>query len=104
MGIGKFCGRWGAKMCVSMISEKAAETIDPHRTASRPARPCSTFEATSALPLLPIFKTSAHATPSGYGKSEFVTNARRNVIEHITPRIPPTAQIQNGVQNGKSVQ
>src|ERR1700758_2866248 len=100
----KFCATSEAKICVSMINAKAAETIDPHKTASKPARPCSTFEATSALPLLPIFKTSAHATPSGYGKSEFVTNARRSGIEYITPRIPPSAQIQNELQNGKLFQ
>src|SRR5207237_8527486 len=70
----------------------------------RAPRPCSNFEATSALLLLPTFKTSAHATPSGYGKSEFVTSARRNGIEYITPRIPPSAQIQNEIQNGNSVQ
>src|SRR5437879_10238863 len=56
-----------------------------------------------ASPLLPTFKTSAHATPSGYGRSEVVTNARRSGIEYITPRIPPRAQIQNEIQNGNSV-
>src|SRR5438132_4366859 len=86
-----------------MINAKAADTIDPHKTASRPARPCSIFEATSALPLLPTLSTSAHATPSGYGKSEVVTSARRRGIEYITPRIPPSAQIQNEIQNGNSV-
>src|SRR4029077_1302191 len=100
----KFCATSEAKTCVSMINANAAETIDPHQTASRPARPCSTLDATSPLPLLPTFKTSAHATPSGYGKSEFVTSARRNGIEYITPRIPPSAQIQKDVQKGKSVQ
>src|SRR5258705_11275183 len=53
--------------------------------------------------LLPIFSTSAHATPSGYGKSEVVTSARRRGIEYIIPRIPPTAQIQNEIQKGNSV-
>ena len=53
--------------------------------------------------LLPILSTSAHATPSGYGKSEVVTSARRRGIEYITPRIPPSAQIQNEIQNGNSV-
>src|SRR6266480_4108691 len=100
----RFCATSDAKSCVWMINAKAAETIDPHKTARRPARPCSMLDATSALPLLPTFKTSAHATPSGYGKSEFVTRARRSGIEYITPRIPPSAQIQNEVQNGKSLQ
>ena len=82
---------------------KTAETIDPHNTASRPARPCSISEATSLAPVLPTFSTSAQATPSGYGKSEVVTNARRSGIEYITPRIPPSAQIANEIQNGKPV-
>src|SRR5213075_3289260 len=46
---------------------------------------------------------SAHATPSGYGKSEFVTSARRRGIEYITPRIPPSAQMMKEIQNGNSV-
>src|SRR5207244_11055786 len=100
----KFCTTSEAKICVSMIKAKAADTIDPHKTASSPARPCSISPACFESSLLPIFKTSAHATPSGYGKSEFVTNARRNGIEYITPRIPPSAQIQNEVENGKSAQ
>src|SRR3954471_21596740 len=86
-----------------MIANTAA-TIDPHSTASRPARPCSTSEACFESPLLPTLRTSAHATPSGYGKSDWVTNARRRGIEYITPRTPPSAQIQNDVQNGNSVQ
>src|SRR4051812_32162327 len=81
---------------------KTKETIEPQRTASNPARLCST-SAAFALSPLPILRTSAHATPSGYGRSEFVTNARRNGIEYITPRIPPSAQIRNEIQNGKPV-
>src|SRR6059058_3749629 len=56
-----------------------------------------------ASSLLPTFKTSAHATPSGYGRSELVTRARRSGIEYITPRIPPSAQIRNEIQNGNAV-
>src|SRR5438067_5627833 len=87
-----------------MTKAKAAEAIEPHKTARRPARQCSISEACFPSSLLPTFRTSAHATPSGYGKSEFVTNARRSGIEYMTPRIPPSAQIQNDVQKGKSVQ
>src|SRR5207245_7423200 len=68
------------------------------------ARPCSISRACLESPLLPTFRTSAHATPSGYGRSELVTKARRSGIEYMTPRIPPSAQIQNEVQKGKSVQ
>src|SRR5262245_12918517 len=92
-----------AKTCVATITANTAATIDPHKTASKPARPCSTSEATSPVPVLPTLRTSAQATPSGYGKSDWVTNARRSGIEYITPRIPPSAQIQNDVQNGNSV-
>src|SRR5436853_4023052 len=99
----KFCTTSEAKICVSMIKAKVADTIDPHKTASRPARPCSISSACFESSLLPIFKTSAQATPSGYGRSDCVTNARRKGIEYITPRIPPSAQIQNDVQKGNSV-
>src|SRR5215467_12978034 len=93
-----------ANSCVGTTMANTAATIEPHRTASRPARPCSMSEACFELLLLPTLSTSAHATPSGYGKSEVVTSARRRGIEYITPRIPPSAQIQNEVQNGNSVQ
>src|SRR5437763_10721502 len=91
-----------ANSWVATTTAKTAATIDPHTTASRPARLCSTSPAFALSPL-PILSTSAHATPSGYGKSEFVTKARRSGIEYITPRIPPSAQIKNEIQNGNSV-
>src|SRR5438093_12449043 len=85
------------------MTANTCDTIDPHSTASRPARPCSMSEACFELLLLPTLSTSAHATPSGYGRSEVVTRARRSGIEYIPPRIPPSAQIQNEIQNGNSV-
>src|SRR5580700_7449261 len=51
----------------------------------------------------PTFSTSAAATPSGYGRSEFVTSARRSGTLYITPRMPPAAQIVNDCQNGNPV-
>src|SRR5437773_4344269 len=84
---------------VATITANTADTIDPHNTARRPARPCSMSQACSESPLLPTFSTSAHATPSGQGRSAVVTNARRSGIEYITPRIPPNAQIANELQN-----
>ena len=42
----------------------------------------------------PTFSTSAAATPSGYGRSDPVTRARRNGMEYVTPRMPPTATTQ----------
>src|SRR5437870_13714188 len=97
------CATSEANSCVATMIANTAETIDPHNTASRPARPCSMSAACSLSPLLPTLSTSAHATPSGYGKSEFVTNARRSGIEYITPRTPPSAQIANEIQNGNPV-
>ena len=99
----KVCATSEAKTCVATTTAKSAATIDPHTTASRPARLCSMSAACSWSPVLPILSTSAHATPSGYGKSEFVTNARRSGIEYITPRMPPSAQIKNEIQNGNPV-
>src|SRR4029450_2776603 len=85
------------------MTANTAATIEPHSTASRPDLPCSMSEACLESLLLPTLSTSAHATPSGYGKSEVVTKARRSGIEYITPRITPSAQIQNKIQNGNSV-
>src|SRR5205814_8150144 len=97
------CATSAAKPPVATTTPQTAATIAPPTTASRPARPRSTSEASLASPPLPTFSTSAHATPSGYGKSEVVTSARRSGIEYITPRIPPSAQIANEIQNGNSV-
>src|SRR2546423_15263120 len=84
------------------MTANAAETIDPHSTASSPARPCSTADAFALSPLQTL-SISAQATPSGYGRSEFVTRARRSGMEYMTPRIPPRAQMMNEIQNGNSV-
>src|SRR5947208_10153702 len=99
----KVCATSEANSCVATLTANAAETIDPHKTASRPARPCSISDACAESLLLPTFSTSAHATPSGYGRSEVVTRARRKGIEYITPRMPPRAQIAKEIQNGKPV-
>ncbi len=47
--------------------------------------------------------TSAAAKPSGYGRSEPVTSARRSGTEYITPKIPPMAMTAVDSQNGKPV-
>src|SRR6185437_2246893 len=69
----------------------------PQITAMSPALPST---APSREPV-PTRKTSAAATPSGYGKSDVVTNARRSGIVNITPSMPPTTQTPNAGQNGK---
>src|SRR5206468_10534718 len=86
------------------ITAKTAATIDPHKTASRPARPCSISEACAESPLLPTLRTSAQATPSGHGTSEVVTHPRRSGLVYMTPRIPPRPQIHNEPPNGNPVQ
>src|SRR5207249_8187330 len=68
-----------------------------------PDQPSSKSKACTESLQLPTFSTSAHATPSGYGRSEVVTRARRKGIEYITPRMPPRAQIAKEIQNGKPV-
>src|SRR2546425_12087209 len=93
-----------AKTAVAKSPANTADTIDPHSTARRPARPCSISEACAESPLLPTLSTSAHATPSGYGKSEVVTSARRSGIEYITPRIPPRTQLQTEVPKENAAQ
>src|SRR5271154_1600050 len=91
-----------AKTRVATIIANAAETIEPHKTARRPARLASTADASACAPP-PTFNTSAQAGPSGYGRSDWVTSARRSGIEYITPSIPPRPQIQNDTQYGKPV-
>ncbi len=87
---------------MATTTANTAETTEPHSTASRPALPSSTLPPASCSPL-PTFSTSAQAMPSGYGRSELVTRARRSGIEYITPRMPPSAHTANEVQNGKPV-
>ena len=72
-------------------------------TAIRPSRasPGSTF-VSPRVPE-PTFSTSAAATPSGYGRSEVVTSARRSGIVNSTPRMPPLTHTRQDVQNGNPV-
>src|SRR5206468_8525876 len=72
--IRKVCATSAANTCVLTTTANTAATIEPHSTASIPALPCSMSEACLESLLLPTLSTSAHATPSGYGKSEAVTS------------------------------
>ena len=82
-----------------MAAAKAANSAEatlPQITAHKPALP-------SAAPLreaMPTFSTSAAATPSGYGRSDCDTSARRSGIVYITPSTPPMAQAPKVGQNG----
>src|SRR3984893_15323441 len=86
-------------MRVATTNANAADMPDPTITARSPVRASSTAVACASAPP-PTFKTSAHATPSGYGRSELVTRARRRGMEYITPNTPPRAQIRTKIQYG----
>src|SRR5687767_1366494 len=88
---------------VAVTIARPADAAAPRITAMSPSRasPVSSFVSPRAPD--PTFNTSAAATPSGYGRSEFVTNARRSGIVNNTPSTPPVRQIRNDCQNGNPV-
>jgi hypothetical protein len=85
-----------AKTRVATIAANSADAIVPPTSAASPARSPSAPPA-----VVPTLSTSAAATPSGYGRLDIVTSARRSGTLYITPRIPPIAQIANETPNGK---
>src|ERR1700722_19616020 len=89
-------------MRVPTMMANTPEEIDPTTRARSPARDSSTASAVASAPP-PTFSTSAQATPSGYGRSDVVTRARRKGMEYSTPNMPPSAQIREEVQKGKPV-
>ena len=81
-----------------------ADAIDPRTMAVRPSRDSPASPAPlSPRAADPTLSTSAAATPSGYGRSECVTSARRSGMVNKTPRMPPAAQTRKDVQNGNPV-
>src|SRR5687768_3369766 len=82
---------------IAAIKAKTAEAIEPPTMAARPLA----FSSSPPTDAKPTLSTSAAATPSGYGRSEPVTNARLSGTENITPRVPPIAQTATVVQYGK---
>jgi hypothetical protein len=84
---------------ISLAAAAAANRAEvrlPHSTARRPALP----SAAPSREAMPTFSTSAAATPSGYGRSDCDTSARRSGTVYITPSTPPTAQAPKVGQNG----
>src|SRR5574337_2007985 len=75
--------------------------MPPMSTALSPLPPDSTASAAACERLEPTLSTSAQATPSGYGRSELVTSARRSGMVYITPRMPPVTHTPKDIQNGK---
>lgn len=86
-----------AKRRVATIAAKPADAIAPMTSASNPARLRSTAEPAA----VPTLRTSAAATPSGYGSDDCATSARRSGTLYITPSMPPSAQIPKESANGK---
>src|SRR5215475_4452678 len=80
-----------------------ADATEPRMTATSPslASPVSSFVSPRVPD--PTFRTSAAATPSGYGRSDVVTSALRKGMVNNTPSTPPLRQIRNDCQNGNPV-
>src|SRR3954464_10075381 len=72
-------------------------------TAVSPSRASPAPPAVSPRVPEPTFNTSAAATPSGYGRSDVVTSARRKGIVNKTPSTPPLTQMRNDSQKGNPV-
>src|SRR5438105_2298748 len=96
------CATSAAAMRVAAKAASPREAIAPYTTASKPSRASGAPSAASRA-CEPTSRTSAAATPSGYGRSDVVTIARRKGIVNSTPRTPPDAQTQKDVQNGNPV-
>ena len=79
---------------IAASNAKPAEAIEPATMAARPLA----FSSAPPIEPEPTLSTSAAATPSGYGRSDPVTNARLSGTENITPRVPPIAQTATVVQ------
>jgi hypothetical protein len=80
-----------------------ADATEPRITAVSPSRASPVSSFVSPRVPDPTFRTSAAATPSGYGRSEVVTSALRRGIVKSTPSTPPLTQMSDDVQNGKPV-
>src|SRR5687767_4892034 len=80
-----------------------ADATLPRITAVSPSRVAPASPAVSPRVPDPTLSTSAAATPSGYGRSDVVTSARRRGIVNSTPSTPPLTQIRNDCQNGNPV-
>jgi len=82
-----------AAIRVAVKIARPADAAEPRITAISPSRASPVSSFVSPRVPEPTFRTSAAATPSGYGKSELVTSARRSGIVNSTPSTPPLKQI-----------
>src|SRR5215216_6911827 len=90
-------------MRVAVRIARPAEVTEPRITAMSPSLASPVSSLVSPRVPDPTFKTSAAATPSGYGRSELVTSARLSGIVNNTPSTPPLTQMRNDCQKGKPV-
>src|SRR5688500_13136419 len=87
-------------MRVAVTIASPADAIEPSTTAVRPSRASPVSSFVSPRVPDPTFSTSAAATPSGYGRSDVVTRARRSGIVNSTPSTPPLRHTRKDCQNG----
>ena len=85
---------------IAISSDTAADASDVTRIVRSPLR----FSSAPLASADPTRSTSAAAMPSGYGRSEPVTSARRSGTENITPSTPPVAHTAAVVTNGNPCQ
>ncbi len=97
---GKYPVNSPAAICVAVRIASPAEVAPPRITARSPSRASPVSSVVSPRVPDPTRSTSAAATPSGYGRSDVVTSARRNGIVNSTPRTPPLAHTRNDSQKG----
>src|SRR5574338_1053942 len=92
-----------AAMRVAVTIASPADATEPRITAMSPSRASPVSSFVSPRVPDPTLSTSAAATPSGYGRSDVVTSARRSGIVNTTPSTPPLTQMRNDSQNGNPV-
>src|SRR5437763_15476193 len=90
-------------MRVAVRRASPADATDPRITAVSPSFACPVSSVVSPRVPDPTFSTSAAATPSGYGRSDVVTSARRKGKVNTTPSTPPLSERKKDSQNGNPV-
>src|SRR5579859_4397168 len=91
------------KMRVWTMRKYPADTTELTTRVSKPFLFSSIDAAVAPRDPTPTLSTSAAATPSGYGRSDCATSARRSGTLYMTPRMPPVTQIANDCQYGNPV-
>jgi hypothetical protein len=92
-----------AAIRVAVMIANPADATEPRTIARSPSFDSPVSSVASPRVPAPTLSTSAAATPSGYGRSELVTSARRRGIVKSTPSTPPLRQMRNDCQKGNPV-